>query len=332
MRKNWLKKIIPLTLSAGLLAWGPAFTQEVLPVELVSMAEAAAPVQWNVGKDLAGWKFGGVWAYSGEPEIAAASAFGGSIRVGTDFTNNVNDGWSEVKLENAGAAAGQLDLTGYNTFSFNLYYKPENMTQGSFKLKLYVKSADDQEVINLCPDIDLGSGKDAGNGMKCVPVQVNFKPVEAKTAYFCLSLVGCNTDYKGDLYVGQLKLSTEKVPDGYVAAKVAAKKQDKVQLGQLALPGRAALTDAKATPETAKLFAYFKGIAQSDKVLYGHQNELHKKVAKNLPGASDTEDMVGDGSGCTVVPQLSQEKNGGESGLAFHYSINKGGTPVSSRA
>ena len=288
-----------MTLSAGLLAWGPAFTQEVLPVELVSMAEAAAPVQWNVG---------------------------------TDFTNNVNDGWSEVKLENAGAAAGQLDLTGYNTFSFNLYYKPENMTQGSFKLKLYVKSADDQEVINLCPDIDLGSGKDAGNGMKCVPVQVNFKPVEAKTAYFCLSLVGCNTDYKGDLYVGQLKLSTEKVPDGYVAAKVAAKKQDKVQLGQLALPGRAALTDAKATPETAKLFAYFKGIAQSDKVLYGHQNELHKKVAKNLPGASDTEDMVGDGSGCTVVPQLSQEKNGGESGLAFHYSINKGGTPVSSRA
>ena len=98
MRKNWLKKIIPLTLSAGIMVGVPAFTQPVLPVGIASVAEAAAPVQWNVGKDLAGWKFGGVWAYSGEPEVAADSAFGGSIRVGTDFSNNVNDGWSEVKL------------------------------------------------------------------------------------------------------------------------------------------------------------------------------------------------------------------------------------------
>lgn len=309
MRKNWLKKIIPLTLSAGIMAGVPAFTQPVLPVGIASVAEAAAPVQWNVGKELAGWKFGGVWAYSGEPEVASDSAFGGSIRVGTDFTNNVNDGWSEVKLENAGAAAQQLDLAGYNTFSFNLYYKPENMTQGSFKLKLYVKSVDDQEVINLCPDIDLSKGKDAGNGMKCVPVQVTFKPVEAKTAYFCLSLVGCNTDYKGDLYVGQLKLSAEKLPDGYVDIKRSAKKQDKVQLGQLAVPAEAALTDANATPETAKLFAYLKGITQSDKVLYGHQNELHKKVAKNLPGASDTEDMVGDHAAVMGMDSLALTGN-----------------------
>lgn len=43
----------------------------------------------------------------------------------------------------------------------------------------------------------------------------------------------------------------------------------------------------------AQLFAYLQGIAASDKVFYGHQNELHKKVAKNLPGASYTADMVG---------------------------------------
>ena len=58
MRKNWLKKIIPLTLSAGIMVGVPAFTQPVLPVGIASVAEAAAPVQWNVGKDLAGWKFG----------------------------------------------------------------------------------------------------------------------------------------------------------------------------------------------------------------------------------------------------------------------------------
>ena len=31
------------------------------------------------------------------------------------------------------------------------------------------------------------------------------------------------------------------------------------------------------------------------------------------------------GSGCTVVPKLSGEKHGGTNGLAFQYSINKGG-------
>lgn len=118
MRKNWLKKIIPLTLSAGIMVGVPAFTQPVLPVGIASVAEAAAPVQWNVGKDLAGWKFGGVWAYSGEPEVAADSAFGGSIRVGTDFTNNVNDSWSEVKLENGSVAEKPLAINGYNTLSF----------------------------------------------------------------------------------------------------------------------------------------------------------------------------------------------------------------------
>lgn len=54
MRKNWLKKIIPLTLSAGIMVGVPAFTQPVLPVGIASVAEAAAPVQWNVGKELAG--------------------------------------------------------------------------------------------------------------------------------------------------------------------------------------------------------------------------------------------------------------------------------------
>ena len=53
------------------------------------------------------------------------------------------------------------------------------------------------------------------------------------------------------------------------------------------------MVDAQADQEVAQLFAYLQGIAASDKVLYGHQNELHKKVAKNLPGASDTADMVG---------------------------------------
>ena len=90
-----------------------------------------------------------------------------------------------------------------------------------------------------------------------------------------------------------MKLSEEKVPDGFVDVKIAPQKQAKVQLNQLVLPAEASLVDAQADQEVAQLFAYLQGIAASDKVLYGHQNELHKKVAKNLSGASDTADMVG---------------------------------------
>lgn len=172
-----------------------------------------------------------------------------------------------------------------------------------------MKSTDEQEVINLCPDVNLSKGRDAGNGMKCVPVQVNFKPVEAKVAYFCLSIVGCNTDYKGDFFVNGLKLTGEKLPDGYVDVRTAVKKQGRVQLNQLQLPAEAGLVDAQATPEVAQLFAYLQGIAKSDKVLYGHQNELHKKVGKSLPGASDTEDMVGDHAAVMGLDSLALTGN-----------------------
>ena len=300
---------MPLTLSTGILLGMPAAVPELMPAEWVCVSQAAAPVQWKLGDTLDGWKYGGKYGYKGKPEVSADKAFKGTIKLAVDFTKNAADSWSEVKLENGSVAEKPLAINGYNTLSFNLYFNPAAMTQGGFKLKLYAKATDEREVINACPDLDISQAKDAGNGMKCLPVQVNFAPADASVSYLCLSIVGSCTDYKGDLYVGQLKLSTEKVPDGYVDAKVAAKKQDKVQLGQLALPGRAALTDAKATPETAKLFAYLKGIAQSDKVLYGHQNELHKKVAKNLPGASDTEDMVGDHAAVMGLDSLALTGN-----------------------
>lgn len=308
-KKMWLRRLVPLTLSTGILLGMTAAVPELMPAEWVCVSQAAAPVQWKLGDTLDGWKYGGKYGYKGKPEVSADKAFKGTIKLAVDFTRNAADSWSEVKLENGSVAEKPLAINGYNTLSFNLYFNPAAMTQGGFKLKLYAKATDEREVINACPDLDISQAKDAGNGMKCLPVQVNFAPADASVSYLCLSIVGSCTDYKGDLYVGHLKLSTEKVPDGYVDAKVAAKKQDKVQLGQLALPGRASLTDAKATPETAKLFAYLKGIAQSDKVLYGHQNELHKKVAKNLPGASDTEDMVGDHAAVMGLDSLALTGN-----------------------
>ena len=240
---------------------------------------------------MGGWKYGGIYSYAKKPELYADAMFDGSIKVGLDFTENTADGWSEVKVEYGKCP---LDISGYNVLSYNLYFKPENMSKGSFKAKLYGKSVDDQEVINLCPDLNISKAVDAGNGYKCLPVKIAFKAVDTSLSYFCLSIVGCNTDYKGDMYIGQLALTGEKVADGYVDVKVKAKSQPQLALNQLQLPAQVALVDAQASPSTAGLFAYLQGVADSNKVLYGHQDELHKKVGVKLPGSSDTEDMVAD--------------------------------------
>lgn len=294
-RNKWLRRVIPLALAANTL-WGVPF---MMPTDIshelsmgVSIVEAAAaPVVWNLADNMDGWKFGGVYSYAKEPNLSADSLFNGSIRLELDFTGNASDGWSEVKVEYGNAP---LNISGYNALSYNLYFKPENMTQGSFKVKLYGRSIDDQEIINTCPNLDISKAVDAGNGYKCLPVKMFFKPADTALSYFCLSIVGSNTDYKGDMYIGQLALTEEKMSDGYIDVKVKPKKQPVISLNQLQLPSQVSLVDAKASSTTASLLAYLHGVADSNKVLYGHQNELHKKVAVKLSGSSDTEDMVND--------------------------------------
>lgn len=294
-RSHWLKRAIPLALATGVFlavpSVVPADMQKAAPAAIAVAQAAAVPMAWNLADNMDGWKFGGVYSYAKEPKLSADSMFDGSIRLALDFTGNASDGWSEVKVEYGNLP---LNISGYNVLTYNLYFKPENMTQGSFKAKLYGKSVDDQEVINACPDLDISKAVDADGGYKRLPVKIAFNPADTSLSYVCLSIVGSNTDYKGDMYIGQLALADEKMPDGYVDVKVKPKKQPLVSLSQLQLPKQVSLVDDKAAASTAALLAYLQGISDSNKVLYGHQNELHKKVAVKLPGSSDTEDMVSD--------------------------------------
>ena len=96
--------------------------------------------------------------------------------------------------------------------------------------------------------------------------------------------------------------------DGYVDVKTAVQPQQTVELAKLAVPQTVSLVDKDATPETARVYAYMKGIAASDQVLYGHQNEMNRKVSK-LPGASDTYDIVKDFSGVVGMDGLALTGN-----------------------
>jgi len=297
--------MVPLTLVTGMVFTLPAALPQCVPQAVTCTVQAAAKgVNWEFGKDLEGWKYGGKWAYKGKPAVAWDKAFGGSLRLDVDYTPTADQSWSEVKLEYGKAANTPVNVAGCNVLTYDLYFNPKAMTTGSFKTKVYAKDTSDKEVINVAPDIDLSQARDAGNGMKVVTVQVQFQPVEKPLKYFMFSIVGSNTDYKGALYIGKVQAKYLKLPDGYVNHKVKPAKQAVVAPAALQIPSEVKLVDAQASARTAQLYAYMRGIADSPYVLYGHQNELHKKVT-TLPVPSDTYAVVKDNAAVIGVDGLA---------------------------
>lgn len=302
-----LCSVLTAALSAGAYFGIPALLGGILPFCTVQKAEAAATA-WNFKTGLDGWKYGGKYAYQGKPNIVQDSAFGGSLRIDVDYTAHAKDGWSEIKIENGAVNTKALALTGKNVVMFDFYYNPKLMTSGSFKTKLYAKSTTGQEVVNVYPDIDLSKAKEAGNGIKVVRVKIPFLAVDAKASYFCLSVVGSNTDYKGPLYINHLSLGYEKVPDGYIEKVAVAKNKAKLEETKLNIPAEIGLVDPQATHKTVQTAAFLRGVAASEYVLYGHQNEMHKKVS-SLPGKSDTYDAVKDYAAIVGVDGLALTGN-----------------------
>lgn len=82
--------------------------------------------------------------------------------------------------------------------------------------------------------------------------------------------------------------------DGYVPKIATVQPQTKIDLNSLTIPQDVTAADAQATPKTVALLKYLHGIAGSGNILYGHQNDMHRKVGKKLPTDSDTFDLTGD--------------------------------------
>ena len=96
----------------------------------------------------------------------------------------------------------------------------------------------------------------------------------------------------------------ESQADGYVEKTTTVQRKAKLQPDGLSIPAEVLLADGQASTATAQLYAYLQGIADSPYVLYGHQNEMHKKVSR-LAGCSDTYDMVQDQAAVVGVDGLA---------------------------
>jgi len=82
--------------------------------------------------------------------------------------------------------------------------------------------------------------------------------------------------------------------DGYVAKVTPVEPQTPLAAAKLAIPQNVRTADPQATPRTVALLKYLTAVQTSGSILYGHQNDMHRKVGKNLPSDSDTYDIVGD--------------------------------------
>lgn len=98
------------------------------------------------------------------------------------------------------------------------------------------------------------------------------------------------------------------VADGYVDVTARVQPQAKLDAAALPLPTVAPLVDKDATQRTAQTYAMLRGIAATQDVVYGHQNEMNRKVSK-LSGASDTYDIVKDFSGVVGMDGLALTGN-----------------------
>lgn len=82
--------------------------------------------------------------------------------------------------------------------------------------------------------------------------------------------------------------------DGYVAKVTPIEPQTPLDITKLSIPQSVRTADAQATPKTVALLKYLSAVQDSGSILYGHQNDMHRKVGKALPSDSDTYDIVGD--------------------------------------
>ncbi|WP_297419938.1 glycosyl hydrolase [Clostridium sp.] len=274
-----------------------AEAQENTPLPSVS------PLEWNFDTDVNGWSYGGNWSYSGSTDNVVnydSSTIGsGALKLSLDYSKDVASSWSEFKISKNLDA--ETSFNGYNLLTYDFIYDPSKMTTGGFQTKLYITDS-----LNNYGSIDLSKAEDIGNGLKKVQVTLKLTSQDVQANSITLSIIGASTNYKGDIYIDNIKLSQEVANDVYVEKTATTTAQVKVEPSDLGdnMPSSVKLVDSGATQKTADLYAYLKGIGKTEYVLYGHQNDIHHKAGSGSTN-SDTKDITGSISAIVGIDALS---------------------------
>ena len=256
------------------------------------------------------------WQYPENGVSVSNKTVGGKevLAVSLDYTGYDTKDWSEAKVDYAHPTT-VASMNGYNTFKADLYYNPSLRTKGSFKVKLTC------DELGVAKDVEVpeGTAVDDMDGWYKSEVTVSFNTKDASFSKLTLGIVGYMTDYKGDVYLDNARFTQVTADDIYVDATVVAKKGNGITVAEdgrsittasgqkTAIADKVALVDAEAMDATKNLYAYIKAVGESDSVIFGHQNDTHKKSGATGDGFtnSDTKDVTGSIAGVVGLDTLS---------------------------
>ena len=185
-------------------------------------------LKFDFSDGLDGWNFGGTWDYKKDVEVEHDTTVGdGSLKMALDFSEYKSLSWSEVKIEKK-YNEEKLDFNGYNKITFDLIYETDKMISGLFKAKLFIDGVANDE-----GKVDRELAEDIGNGLSKIPVTIEFNAKNTEIDGITLSVIGSNTDYKGNIYIDNIELGQVKKDEVYVEKTAVTTEQKKLNLSDL---------------------------------------------------------------------------------------------------
>ena len=271
--------------------------------------------------DPANWTAEGAtdnWQYTKKVEVSGLNLANSTLlELGLDYTDDSSFNWSEAKTDYLHATS-IASMSGYDCFKMDFYYKDSNRKKGGFTCKIF---ADKKTGIDIDKYVNVGEGTEVTDipelsGYKKAEVTISFDDQDKAFQKLTLGIIGISTDYKGKVYVGNARFS--QAADIYVNSSVSPRTDKKgitveadtikTASGDTALDKDVTLADPSADTIALQTYSYLKAVGESDSVIFGHQNDTHKKAghaADDTFSTSDVKDLTGSYSGVVGLDTLS---------------------------
>ena len=304
MKKRFFKKVTAMLLGIPLcisMATSGNFAQASSDSSVMSVDTTGSERVWDFEDGTQNWVYDDSWSggsYNGGGECSYDPEKG-MLKVSVDFSNDVSNGWSQTGI--SFSEEGGIDYSQFTTLTFDLYYDSSAYTTG----QLTIKAASDNVFQEQMCGINQAETEDVDGTLKKASFTFQCDPTNAQTERpqkLLFLIVGNSTDYKGDLWFDNIRLSKPEVEDIFVDATVKAETNTELTgtSTQLNVNGTAydyanevQLVDSNADASTVAVYQYLKAVGESGSTLYGHMEDTVLKAGTSALSYSDTKDLTG---------------------------------------
>lgn len=239
------------------------------------------------------WVWGGGWKYDEKVELEAVSFLDEQVlQLNVDYSPYTAESWSEAKISKNFAPA--LNVSGYNFLILDIYY-PAEWDVTKLGVKFFSNSGLDQDVV-------IENSEDAGEGYKKGSVTVRISACKSQFADLTIGIVGKYADFSGLIYLDNIRLSEKSAGD--VSVPITQSAESGTRANWSGMEQKVEVVDKDAIDKTKELYSYLQTLSQNDQVLFGHQNDYHKKVSQSA-SEGDTKELTGSLSAIYGVDSLA---------------------------